>query len=67
MDNTRISQKAPNQFVIESDHELETHFSQVKFFDFEGKRYEIEGVIIAIQAIDPKYSFAYAASVKLLV
>jgi|GEM_PF-4387069 len=63
---TRITQKSPNQFVFESDHELESHFSQVKQFDFMGKRYMLDGNIVAVQAVDPEYSFAYAVNVTLV-
>jgi hypothetical protein len=60
---TRITQKSPHQFVIESDHELETYFSQIKQFDFIGKVYEMDGNLMAIQATDPEYPFAYAVNV----
>jgi hypothetical protein len=64
---TRITQKDPHQFVVESDHELESYFSQIKHFDFVGKRYEINGSLVPIQATDPEYSFAYAISVTPVV
>lgn len=60
---TRITQKDPHTFVFESDHELETYFATIKYFDFLGKRYELDGNAIAVQGVDPVYSFAYAVNV----
>jgi hypothetical protein len=59
----RITQSNPNQFVLESDHELESYFSQVNHFHFAGNSYLLDGQPVAIQGTDPELPFAYAVNV----
>lgn len=51
-------------FVFSSKREMESIFFEKRSFNYEGAIYTIVGTPIAIESLDPEYSFAYAVEVE---